>query len=211
MPLAPVTVRPAARSAARPLALVALTAAVTVAACGGGTDPFAPVARAPVSEGAFVVYPFTGSAPVLPSAVNLAGGVLVRPTIFTGGSSIGEPNFDLAFDRDASGRTVIYSPRWLVAPPGGVPRAGMQVLTQRFDEVLEAPSGGYVFDSLVAVLPGQVVAIQTAGLSCNGASPLHAKLRVDSIVGSAIHTTIRVNPNCGFRSFVNGTNGLPAS
>ena len=181
----------------------ALAAAAVLAGCGGA-DPFAPRARLAVEEGRFVVYPLTGSAPLLPAGLNLLAGVAVRPFLGVAAGGAPQANFDIAFDREATGRVVVYTPRWLLAPPLGVGRAGLQAVSGSFASVESAPRGGFVFDSLLTVAPGQVVVVETTTQSCTASSPLVAKLLVDSIVGSAIHLTVRSNPNCGFRSFADG-------
>lgn len=191
----------------RALALAAL-AGVTLAACSGD-DPFALRPSLAVSQSAFVVYPLNGSSASLPAGINLSRGLAVRPALFPGAGAAAAPNFDLAFDLDAQRRVVIYAPRWLAAPPNAMPRAGLQVVATPFDSLVEAVQGGYRYDSLLTVSPRQTVALETSGLSCAASRPLYGRLVVDSVVGQAIHLTVRVNPNCGFRSLVNGSNGLP--
>ena len=199
-PVPPHAAAPARRARAFAAALIA---AVALPGCGGN-DPFAPRATTPVGEARFVVYPLSASAPVLPAALNLLAGVAVRPFLGTAQNGVPQANFDVAFDRDASGRVAIYTPRWLLAPPTGVPRAGLQLTPGAFETVTSAPRGGFVFDSVLAVTPGQVVVLETSGQACTAQSPLVAKLMVDSVVGTAIHLTVRTNPNCGFRSFADG-------
>lgn len=202
MPSVPSRVAPRARRSARPT-VVALFGGAALAACGGD-DPFAPRASEAVREARFVVYPLSASAPILPAGLNLLASVAVRPFLGTAQNGAPQVNFDVAFDRDASGRVVVYTPRWLLAPPLGIPRAGLQPAQGAFASVTSAPRGGFVFDSLLSVRPGQVVVIETTGQACTSQSPLVAKLVVDSLVGSAIHLTLRTNPNCGFRSFADG-------
>jgi hypothetical protein len=209
MPSVPAPAAPTRRRPLRSRALgaSAALAAAAVAGCGGD-DPFAPRARLEVDEARFVVYPLTGSAPLLPAGLNLLAGVAVRPFLGVAAGGAPQANFDLAFDRDATGRVVVYTPRWLLVPPLGVGRAGLQAVSGAFASVQSAPRGGFVFDSLLTVTPGQVVVVETTTQSCTAAQPLVAKLLVDSIVGAAIHLTVRINPNCGFRSFADG---IPSS
>ena len=135
--------------------------------------------------------------------------------------------FDLAFDIDANGQAVLLTPRQVgnllairFIPTSGGPvavgpqRVGLRVLDAGtlFEQVVEAPSGGFVNDSLVRVSPGQVVAIRSFNTICQSSLNqfIFAKLVVDSAVAAQrkVYFRVTLNRNCGYRSF---RPGLPTS
>lgn len=123
------------------------------------------------------------------------------------------PNFafDLAFDLNAANEVVIYTVRAVANQLLPVHRVGLQTTTQTFDQVLRAPTTGYVYDSLLAVPIGRTVLVDLLDGSCaqslTGAN-IRAKLVVDSLntATRAVYVHILANPNCGFKSL---TQGLP--
>jgi hypothetical protein len=199
---------PSPRPPRRASAVAALAGAALAAGACGGDDPFAVRAQFQTTLDTLVAFPFRSSQPLLPSAVDLTGRVVVRP-----GLRGGVPNFDFAFDTDAQGRVLLYPAGLLVSPPSGSPRTGFQVSTTPFDALEIAPRSGYRFDSVQVAAVGQTVVIEGQGIGqavlfCGGTSPLHAKLVVDSVsrATGGIHFRVRTNPNCGFRAL---TPGIP--
>jgi hypothetical protein len=188
-------------------ALLVLAGAVAATTACSGEDPFAIRASLQTTLDTMIVFPLSGAQPLLPSAIDLFGRSVVRPSL-RGGVV---PNFDIAVDVDAQGRVLLYPARLVASPPGGSPRTGFQVVTGSFDALESAPRNGYRFDSLQVAAVGQVLAIEGQGVSPNGiycgtSSPLHAKLVVDSVsrATGAAHLRVRTNPNCGFRSLKAG-------
>lgn len=194
--------RPARRLAA--LALVG--AAAVAAACGGGTDPFAPRANFPTVRDTFALYALSSGQPLLPAALDLYTVRAVRPSL--GGGTL--PNFDFAVDRDGQGRVLLYPARVLASPSGGSPRVGFQVVATAFDALERAPNGGYRYDTVQVAAVGQTIAVESQGvtpqsLACGTSQPLYAKLVVDSAPATGgVFLRVHVDPNCGFRSFAAG-------
>lgn len=212
----PVARRPAPHSAAlaparstrvRGGALLALAGVVAATTACSGEDPFAIRASLETTLDTLVAFPLSGTQTLLPSAIDLFGRSVVRPGL-RGGVV---PNFDIAVDTDAQGRVLLYPARLVASPPGGSPRTGFQIVSGNFDALEIAPRDGYRFDTLQVATVGQVLAIEGQGVSqsgiyCGTASPLHAKLVVDSVARAtgAVHLRVRTNPNCGFRSLKPG-------
>jgi hypothetical protein len=195
------------------LAVPLILLASTLAACGGA-DPFAPKASLETTLDTLLVYPISTAATNLPAGVNLYGSQAVRPLVRTNLTL----NFDFAVDLDATGRVRLLPPKLLVPSQSTSLAAGMQVVKNTtFDALGLAPKDGYNADSATVITPGQVVAIQSQGAGpvsniCAITAPLYAKLVVDSIRPvngtQGIFLRMKVDPNCGFRSFADG---LPSS
>jgi hypothetical protein len=188
-------------------ALLLLGSAVAATAACSGEDPFAIRASLETTLDTMIVFPLRSAQPLLPSAIDLFGRSVVRPQL-RGGVV---PNFDIALDVDAQGRVLLYPASVVASPPGGSPRTGFQVVTGSFDALETAPRDGYRFDTLQVAAVGQVLAIEGQGISqsgiyCGTASPIHAKLVIDSVsrATGAAHLRVRTNPNCGFRSLKAG-------
>ncbi len=189
----------------RLISLCALAAVVIAAAC---SDPVALKATFSTTRDTVGLYALSGTAPTLPSGLN----VLARQPVRIDGFAA----FDIAFDIISQQQVILYPVKLIVSAPGGVRQVGLLKVTGAFEEVLKAPASGYQADSAVVLTPGQVVVIQTAQNSGGGTcafsfSPnVFAKLAVTSIdlVNRLVRIALVVDPNCGFRSF---EPGIPTS
>lgn len=180
---------------------VSLAFALAVAGVlGCGPDPFAPVAREPNLDAAVEVWALTGAPTNFPTAYLVPQRFSVRPD--AAGS------FDLAFDIDADGRLVVLPVSLVVAALQGDRRIGLLRSNELYNLVTEAPRNGWVFDSALTVNVGQVflVRVQTQFCQLEQSPEVYAKYIVDSIFPDErrIRLSGRVNPNCGFRSFLSG-------
>lgn len=187
--------------------LLAVAGALPLLAACSGEDPFAPKAAFETALDSYVVYPLTGTSPLLPTALNFTTRSAVRPAVASDGSL----NFDLAFDVDAQGRVVLTPPKLVATGSRFTPVVGLQLVATPFDTLGTAPKGTYRTDSVTVVSPRQTVVVEAITAVCSSVSaPLYAKLVVDSVVGPsrAIYLRARVDPNCGFRSLLPG---LPKS
>ena len=177
-----------------------LTALALAAACActGGTDLVANIDTVLYKSALFAM---NGTPLGAPTAINTSLAATVRiQSVY---------DFDVAFDLDASGKTVVYTQRRVGLPLGSAGRqVGLQLLTAAFGAVTQAPSGGWVFDSTLTVTPGQVIALRTATPACQfEISPyLYSKLMVDSlnVATRRIWVTTLTDPDCGFRDLVPG-------
>jgi hypothetical protein len=182
---------------------VCMAAGLVAALAGCGDDPglAAFAVRDPVN---LTVYALNGSAQTLPAGIELRGLTVVRV----------DPNwaFDLAFDLDASNEVVVHTVKNVSTELVNLPRVGLQTSTLTFDQLIDAPSSGFVYDSLLTVPIGKTVVVDKIDPSCNrfgGAFlgfNIRAKFVIDSVSTSrrAIYVKMLSNPNCGFKSLEPG-------
>jgi len=146
----------------------------------------------------------SGTPPSYPNAISIAARQIVRVDGFAA--------FDIAFDIDGNGKTVVYPVKLVVASPGGSRLVGLQKIPGSFETVLQAPTTGFQTDSALAIVPGETVVVESphngSGDICQFAiSPnLYAKIAVDSVnlASRIIYLRMGFDPNCGFRSFADG-------
>lgn len=179
--------------AAAVLALFALA----VAAC---SDPFKVTAQYTNAAFAFSLYGLSGSGPAnAPAALDFGSLSAVRVD--------GSFGFDVAFDFDGTGKIRVIPQRLVGASVSGARTVGLQRVTGVYESVLLAPTRGWVFDSTLSVLPGEVVVVRLTSSGCvyQLSSELYAKFVVDSVkAGGLIFGRGVSNPNCGFKSFEDG-------
>lgn len=179
--------------------LVAAVAITALAACDDSTGIRASSNN---TEASLKVYAMNGTPLTLPAAVLLRNGAAVRVD--------GNFSFDMAFDLNAAGLVVIYTQRMVANEFAFTHRVGLQTRVAPFDEVIRAPTSGYVYDSLLTLGPGEVVLVDVLDPICAGSflgANVRGKMRVDSVdkVNRSIFLHVLANPNCGFRSLVQGT------
>lgn len=175
--------------------LVGLAAAML--AC---QEPFRLQAQFPNFDETFELWALSGSSPAYPSALVVASATATR--VEPSGS------FDLAFDIDADGRLVVSPVSKIVQPLSGTRGVALQRSAASYDELLEAPTSGWLPDSTLLVNPGGVFLARVSSLACTyGASPeVYAKFSVDLVDAATRRIVLRgrINPNCGFRSLAAG-------
>lgn len=175
----------------RILALVVSTTALI--ACG---DPLRPQASIPTQDATLNVFALTGTPVALPTAINLFLQRAVRA----------EPAnaYDVVFD--------IIDEQPVLLPPtaiGAFGRAGLQRATGTFETITEAPRTGYNESDPLPIAVGDLVIVRaSASQFCfGGITPyIHAKMEITAIreADRGFTVRMRVNPNCGFRSFADG-------
>ena len=186
---------------ARLVLLATLSVVVGLGACG---DPTSLHATLPTSVDTLSVFALTGTPPTYPSGISIVASQPVRVDGFAA--------FDVAFDIDDDGNAIIYPVKLIVSSLGTSRPVGLQKVATKFDSLTAAPKEGYNTDQSVVLTPNETVAIQsphnTSGDICAFAlSPyIYAKIAVDSVNLSSRTLFVRmgVDPNCGFRSFVEG-------
>jgi hypothetical protein len=181
------------------LALVALVGATT--AC---EDPFEITAQYPNVDQNLEFWAMTGSPAAYPSGLLLVAPGLPQPTAtrldFSG-------SFDLAFDIDTLGRLRVLPVGSVVSAITGTRTIQFQRGTQTYLAIAEAPRTGWTADSVLLMGPGQsfLVRVSTQYCQFDIRQDIYAKFYVDSITEDRrIKLRARVNPNCGFRSFLDG-------
>ncbi len=173
--------------------LLLLCAVASLAACG---DPTRVQARAEPISDTLTVFALTGTPVTAPTALNTIRHEAVRADPSS--------SYDVVFDISETGQAVMYPP----AAVGAFGRAGVQKSATPFDELLEAPVSGYNETTATDINPGDVVVIRAASAACQQSlnAFIYSKLVIDSVNTEArtIHFRMRVDPNCGFRSFAEG-------
>jgi len=164
----------------------------------------APAAQYPTTETSPTVYALNGSAPATPAGLDfLTGGAVTVDASFL---------FDVALDIDSSGNIVVYPARRVANGLATGTSIGLQKVSASYENYTQATKNGYVFDSVLVVPVGTVVAVDVLStVTCTvyslGAS-YFAKFIVDSINASqrAMYTRVLTDPNCGY---IELTSGLP--
>lgn len=179
-------------------ALVAACAALlAVAACD---DPFEERADLPNIDVLLEVWALSGAPSAFPTA-------LLVPT-YTAVPVDVAGSFDIAFDIDESGRLQVLPMTRVVSPITGPRQIGLLPSNENFSTIAEAPRTGWAYDSTITVNPGGAFLVRTQTLFCQFAvrPDIYAKVYVDSVIPEErrIKLFARVNPNCGFRSFLDG-------
>ena len=180
--------------------MVAVGAVVAMDGCG---DPTAIKAQFNNIDTTRTVYALNGTPATLPAALLIRAAIPVRVDA--------NFNFDIAFDFNAAGEVVVYTVRAVASQLGATHRVGLLATDKTFDEVTEAPNGGYAYDSSMVVPIGQTILIDaTDAIDCSQFSILGQEIRAKMVIDSAKVATRTVfvhmlsNPNCGFRSLVRG-------
>jgi hypothetical protein len=182
----------------RRLPLGALLAAMfAVAACD---NPYTVKANYENSSQAFQLYALSGTATNLSSALLLSVKSVTRVD--------GAFAFDVAFDINSAGKIVVIPANVVGQNTNGARPVGVATNLGSYSTILEAPLGGYTFDSVTVVSVGQAFVIKSQQTACGTSlTPyMYAKAVVDSVdltkrtlLGHAV-----ININCGFRSLRDG-------
>jgi hypothetical protein len=183
--------------------LVAL--GLTLVAAGACEDPFKLEADRETDPLAFAVWALNGSPDEFPSALNvpgvgLQGSTLVRPEA--------SGNFDIAFDIDVDGKLLVIPMRLVVTPLLGARAVHFIEVPATFEQILSAPATGWENDSTIVLDVGEVFMVRVFAAECQFQirQYIYAKFVVDSILPAERRARLRgrLNPNCGFRSFLEG-------
>jgi hypothetical protein len=170
------------------------------AACA---DPFATTATLATIDDTAAVFALTGAPESAPTAINVT---FPRAVITTPGE-----HYDVVFDiRNDS--AFAYPPHAI----GATLTAGLQLATQPYDAITQAPTSGYNDTLPVFIKAGDVLLVQSTSAQCTTQSVqartfIYAKIVIDSIFydgaprnARTIWYRMRNDPNCGFLSFLDG-------
>ena len=187
----------------RPVVWVAVS--VLGLACG---DPTRTKATYTSVFESFTVYTLNGAPTASPNALSFIGGGVRASSAF---------GFDIAFEIDASGKTVIYPVRTLGgALAGTLKRVGLQTVPTAFADLLETPdpkASPYDTVSVKTVAVGTTVAVELRDsgacytntlLSPLASQLIYAKMIVDSVNVDKrlVYGRIVFDPNCGYRGVI---------
>lgn len=189
------------------VSLAGLVAVAALAACGDTTNLSASFETVEDTLSAFAV---SGTPPQLPSGLLLGGQI---DADFAGEPVVVRVNesflFDIAFDIDDASVAVVYPYRLVASDFGSSRRVRLQAVDQPYDQLLRAPVNGYQDSLAVAAPTGRTLVIETQNSTyCTNdlVRTLYAKLVVDSVRPGTreLFFRVRLDPNCGFRSFAPG-------
>src|SRR5215203_4831980 len=175
-----------------------LAALVALAACGDSTNL---TARFDTVEDTLSVFAISGTPRQFPSGLLLGAQ--------NDGDPGGEPvvlRVNEGFFFDAAFVAVVY-PYRLVASEFGEGKTGrVRVADEPYEALERAPAGGYQDTVGVSAPVGRTLVIESNGSNyCANdvVRTLYAKLTVDSVRAESreIFFRVRLDPNCGFRSF----------
>jgi hypothetical protein len=169
-------------------------ATLVAAACD---DPLDVDAQIPVRTDTMTVFAMTGTPVTHPNTLDIFNFITTR--LETGAQ------FDLVFDIDEQGNTVLYPAPLITSAPY---RIGLRDTAAAFETVLRAPTGEYEVEEPLVLEPGRTAIIEAQHPQCQfTVSPfIYAKLVVDSIdIGTRkIFFRLTADRNCGYRSFEEG-------
>ncbi|MDQ2931698.1 MAG: hypothetical protein M3Y05_12915 [Gemmatimonadota bacterium] len=177
-------------------------AGIAAAACA---NPFATKATLATIDDTAAVYALTGAPESAPTAINVT---FPRAVIATPSE-----HYDVVFDiRNDS--AFAYPPHVV----GATLIAGLQLSSQPFGAITEAPTTGYNDTLPVFIHAGDVLLVRSTSAQCATQSVaartfIYAKIVIDSIfydnaapprTPRTIWYRLRNDPNCGFISFADG-------
>jgi hypothetical protein len=177
-----------------------LAIALLVAACGQDAQ-LAPASVPNVVD--TIVLGALKSSPIsVPSAYSVADGNAVRTDLTSA--------FDFAYDVDSTGRHVFLTLEVLRLSNTQGAGPGLQFSPVPFNEILDAPTNGWITADTIVVDSGSVLTLRSRIVCAGLGVPLYGKLEVLSIDDTPGDRTITfaalANENCGYKSL---TPGLP--
>lgn len=180
--------------------LFAVGAVVALDGCGDPTD--SQFRRPTIEDSTLKLFSLNGTPATLPSGLQVQGVAPVRID-----ASLA---FDLSFDIKSADSITIYTVASIANQLTPARRVGLQPTSLTFEEATRAPTSGYVYDSSLTVGLSRTVFVDLFAAGCSGgfvAPQIRAKLKVDSLdlTLRTVFLHVLSNPNCGFRTLVNGT------
>lgn len=188
--------------APRALRLLVLSSALMGAGAAVACGPeFTVKAAYPNEEQNFTLHALSGTSTQFSSAIAL----LVRQVTRVDGTL----SFDIAFDLDANNDIVVLPVKMVGSGVGQPRQVGLKTgAPVAYGQILQAPTTGYRYDSVLVVKKGEAFIVQAATVSCaNSITPyIYAKAIIDSVdtVERKLFGHAIVNLNCGFRGLDSG-------
>lgn len=178
----------------RSLSLVWAAVAIAAVAC---SDPNGPTANVANAERTDTLWALVGTPVSTPSGYSVDGSRRVRTDL-----SI---DFDFAYNVEADGRHVFLPRAALGIDTSNAVKPGFRRMTEAFEGITLAPSGGYTTDDPVVIAAGERYVVR-GRITCTLGLPKYAKLEVLQVDAVARTVTFRIltDDNCGFRSLEPG-------
>jgi hypothetical protein len=146
---------------------------------------------------------------------SLTDGPLTEPTAYSINSRNGVRtwevgnNFEFAFDETAGGEPVFLPTGVLGLLSSSALKPGLRrpPANTTFDQMVRAPSNGYVVSDTVPIAVGDLFYIRTTVSTCSFLGvPLYGKLQVLELdpVAHTVRVEVLANQNCGYRDLKPG-------
>jgi hypothetical protein len=117
-----------------------------------------------------------------------------------------DPGFDFAYDIEGppeTGRKVMIPRAVLGITSAGTAEPGVMRREESFDDIHDAPSNGYITDSMVTVALGERYVVRSRVI-CDLGVPLYAKVEIIGFEDNSLVLKRLKNVNCGYRSLEPG-------
>jgi hypothetical protein len=111
--------------------------------------------------------------------------------------------FEFAYNVEASGRRVLLPRKVLGLTTKSGVEPGLQASASTFDEIIVAPSNGYVTDSAVPAELGQRWLVRSRVI-CTIGVPQYAKIEILSFEDSTVTFKVLADNNCGYKGLEPG-------
>jgi hypothetical protein len=174
---------------------LAVVVCLASAACSDQND--LPDATIENVERTDTLWSLVGTPVSTPSGFSVEGSRRVRTDLFV--------EFDFAYNVQPGGQHVLLPRAALGIDTANTVNPGFVPRTESFEAITNPPSGGYITDVAVPILPGERYIVRSR-ITCNVGVPKYAKLEVLGFNDALGIMTFRVlvNDNCGFRSLEPG-------
>jgi hypothetical protein len=176
----------------RLFALLALAGAVACSDDDNLPDPVDSNAVDTVTVGSLTDTPIT-----TPSGFAVSGGEVRTDAT---------PDFDFAYDIQGTpdtGHSVILPRAALGIPSASGVEPGVMLVDEAFDDILVAPSNGYVTEEAVPVAIGERYVVRSRVI-CSIGVPQYAKIEIISFENNSLVLKVLANNNCGYRGLEPG-------
>ncbi len=114
-----------------------------------------------------------------------------------------DAEFDFAYNIESDGRRVLI-PRAALGIPSNTADPGLQRRDAAFDEIVLAPSNGYVTDEAVPIAVGERYLVRSRVICSGLGVPLYAKIELLGFDGDLLDFRVLANRNCGYKGLEPG-------
>jgi hypothetical protein len=114
-----------------------------------------------------------------------------------------DPAFDFAYDIEPAGTSVILPRAALGIESGSSAEPGVMRRDEAFDDIVAAPSNGYVTEEAVPVALGERYIVRSR-ITCTIGVPVYAKVEIIGLEDNSLILKVLANANCGYRGLEPG-------
>jgi hypothetical protein len=112
-------------------------------------------------------------------------------------------DFDFAFNIQPDG-TPVFLPLAALGLPSATADPGVQRRDATFDEIVVAPSNGYVTDEAVPIQIGERYLVRSRVICSGLGVPVYAKLEILAFTDRFVELKVLANRNCGYKGLEPG-------